>query len=65
MTELLPNSTKLSCKDCLLNHYGTHFISIRVTNGVGISTVTAIIETKVDMTAPVLYDVVPQFSFTS
>ena len=65
MTEIFPNSTEVSCKDCHLNHYGTYFVSIRVTNGAGLSTVTATNETKVDMTAPVLYDVVPQFGFIS
>ena len=65
MTEIFPNSTKVTCKDCLLNHYGTYFVSIRVTNGAGLSTVTVTNETKVDMTAPVLYSVVPQFSFIS
>ena len=65
MTEILPNSTNVTCKDCRLNHYETYYLSIRVTNGAGLSTVTATNRTKADLTSPVLYDVVPQFNFAS
>ena len=65
MTEISPNATDLNCSDCRVIHNGSYYISIRVTNGAGLSTVTATNETKVDLTAPVLYDVAPRFTFTS
>lgn len=40
-------------------------ISIRVTNGAGLFNVTATNKTEVDLTAPVLGDIVPQFTITS
>ena len=65
MTEILPNSTDVKCSDCPLSHYGTYYLSIRVTNGAGLFTVIATNGTKVDLTAPFLGDIVPQFPVTS
>ena len=65
MTEILQNTTNVTCKDCRLSHDGTYYLSIRVTNGAGLFTVIATNETKVDLTAPYLGDIVPQFYFTS
>ena len=65
MSEILPNATEVKCSDCRLSHYGTYYLSIRVTNGAGLYTVIATNGTKVDLTAPFLGDVVPQFSVTS
>jgi len=65
MTEILPNATDVTCKDCRLTHRGTYYISIRVTNGAGLFNVTATNKTEVDLTAPVLGDIVPPFSITS
>ncbi|KAJ7365969.1 hypothetical protein OS493_002708 [Desmophyllum pertusum] len=65
MTEKLPNSTDVTCSDCHLNHDGTYYLSIRVTNGAGLFTVIATNGTNVDLTAPSLADIVPQFYVTS
>ena len=65
MTEILPNSTDVTCSDCVLSHYGTYYLSVRVTNGAGLFTVIATNGTKVDLTAPFLGDIVPQLSVTS
>ena len=65
MTERLPNSTDVTCSDCHLNHDGTYYLSIRVTNGAGLFTVIATNGTNVDLTAPSLGDIVPRFYVTS
>ncbi|KAL9987448.1 hypothetical protein ACROYT_G001761 [Oculina patagonica] len=65
MTEIPPNATDVTCSDCRLSHYGTYYLSIRVTNGAGLFTVIATNETRVDLTAPFLGDIIPQFSVTS
>ena len=65
MTEIAANATDVKCKDCRLNHYGSFYVSIRVTNGAGLFNVTATDETRVDLTAPILGDIEPQFSFIS
>ncbi|KAJ7389335.1 hypothetical protein OS493_032191 [Desmophyllum pertusum] len=65
MTEKLPNSTDVTCSDCRLNHDGTYYLSIRVTNGAGLFTVIATNGTNVDLTAPSLGDIVPRFYVTS
>ena len=65
MTEIPLNATIVTCSDCQLSHYGTYYLSIRVTNGAGLFIVIATNETKVDMTAPFLSDIVPQFYVTS
>lgn len=65
MTEIAANSTEVSCKDCRLNHYGSYYISIRVTNGAGLFKVIATNETRVDLTSPILGDIVLQFLYTS
>ena len=65
MTEIAANSTEVSCKDCRLNHYGSYYISIRVTNGAGLIKVIATNETRVDLTAPILGDIVLQLLYTS
>lgn len=65
MTEIAANSTDVKCNDCRLNHYGSYYISIRVTNGAGLFNVTATDEIRVDLTAPILGDIEPQFSVTS
>ncbi len=65
MTEILSNATNVTCSDCRLSHYGTYYLSIRVTNGAGLFAVISTSGIKVDLTAPFLGDVVPQFYFTS
>ena len=65
MTEIPVNLTKVTCTDCQLNHRETYYISIRVTNGAGLFAVTATNGTKADLTAPIIGDVVMQFSFVS
>ena len=65
MTEILPNATYVACSDCVLSHYGTYYLSIRVTNGADLFTVITTNGTRVDLTAPLLGDIVPQFSVTS
>lgn len=65
MTGILPNATEVTCRDCRLKHYGTYYISIRVTNGAGLFTVIATNETRVDLTAPILGEIVPQYYATS
>ncbi|KAL9987476.1 hypothetical protein ACROYT_G001789 [Oculina patagonica] len=65
MTEILPNATNVTCSDCRLSHYGTYYLSIRVTNGAGLFTVIATNETRIDLTAPFLGDIIPQFYVTS
>ena len=65
MTEILQNATNVTCRDCRLSHNGTYYLSIGVTNGAGLFTVIATSGTRVDLTAPFLGDIVPQFYFTS
>ena len=65
MTEILHNATDVTFSDCRLSHFGTYYISIRVTNGAGLFTVIATNGTKVDLTAPFLGDIIPHFYFTS
>ncbi|KAL9987472.1 hypothetical protein ACROYT_G001785 [Oculina patagonica] len=65
MTEILPNATHVTCSDCRLSHYGKYYLSIRVTNGAGLFTVIATNQTRVDLTAPFLGDIIPQFYVTS
>ncbi|KAL9987466.1 hypothetical protein ACROYT_G001779 [Oculina patagonica] len=65
MTEILSNATNVTCSDCRLSHYGTYYLSIRVTNGAGLFAVISTSGIKVDLTAPFLGDIVPQFYFTS
>ena len=59
MTELSWNSTDVTCDDCPLNHLGAYFVTVRVTNGAGLFTLTSTDEIKVDLTAPLLGDVIP------
>ncbi|XP_068693727.1 uncharacterized protein [Montipora foliosa] len=59
MTELPWNSTDLTCDDCPLNHLGAYFLTVRVTNGAGLFTLSSTEEIKVDLTAPLLGDVIP------
>ena len=65
MTEIPANSTEVTCTDCRLSNDVTYYISIRVTNGAGLFTVIATRGTNVDLTAPILGDIVPQFYVTS
>lgn len=65
MSEILPNGTNVKCTDCPLSHDWTYYLSIRVTNGAGLFTVAATNGTKVDLTAPFLGDIVPQYSVTA
>ena len=65
MTELSSNATKLTCNDCLLNHQGTYYITVRVQNGAGVYTVETTDEIKVDLTPPVVSKVVPVTDITS
>ena len=58
MTELPPNATNVSCDDCQLTHLGSYYVTIRVTNGAGSFTVAATNEIKVDLTSPVVGDIV-------
>ena len=58
ITELPPNATNVSCDDCQLTHLGSYYVTIRVTNGAGLFTVAATTEIKVDLTSPVVGDIV-------
>ena len=59
MTELPWNSTLVTCDDCQLRHLGTYYVTVRVTNGAGLYTLSTTEEIKVDLTAPLLGDVFP------
>lgn len=65
MTEIAANSTQVSCTDCHVTNNGTYYISIRVTNGAGLFTVVTTTGVTVDLTAPYLGEIVPQFYVTS
>jgi len=59
MTELSFNSTNVTCDDCQLHHQGTYYVTVRVTNGAGASTLRTTEEVKVDFTPPFIADVIP------
>ena len=65
MAKILSNATNVTCSNCRLSHYRTYYLSVRVTNGAGLSTVIATSGIKVDLTAPFLGDIVPQIYVTS
>ena len=59
MTTLPLNTTDITCDDCLLNHQGAYYVTIRVTNGAGLFTLTTTDEIRVDLTAPLIGNVIP------
>ena len=59
MTELSLNSTNVTCDDCQLHHQGTYYVTVRVTNGAGASTLRTTEKVKVDFTPPFIADVIP------
>ena len=59
MTEIHPNSTGITCDDCQLSHQGSYYVTLRVTNGAGLFTLATTYEVKVDLTAPLVGNVIP------
>lgn len=64
MTEIPPNSTDITCEDCQLSHQGSYYVTIRVTNGAGLFTLATTDEIKVDLTAPLVGNVIPLIDVT-
>ena len=59
MTELSPNATDVTCDNCHLSHLGSYYVTIRLTNGAGLVTVATTDETRMDLTAPFVGNVIP------